>query len=91
MPFLNKQQAAEARARGEQVVSIPNPGPDGLTHYASTKTHFICHPAGMWDQKGSPFWERVTCPECLKKGKRTGRQEGGVKLTVIDMEKERNQ
>lgn len=91
MPFLTKEEAAAARARGEQVVSIPNPGYDGLTHYASTRTHFMCHPLGMANQKGSPFWEKVTCPECLKMGKRTGRQEGGVRKTVIDMTKERNQ
>lgn len=91
MPFLTKKQVEEARARGEVVVSFSNAGPDGLTHYASTARHFMCHPAGMWNQKGSPHWDRVTCPECLKMGKRTGRQEGGIKKEFVDMTKERNQ
>ena len=90
MPFLTPYQAKMARARGERVVTYPNPGPDGLTHYASTKTHLMCYPAGMQNQKGSPHWNRVTCPECLKMGKRTGRQEGGVKKEFVDMTKERN-
>lgn len=91
MPFLTPEQAAAARARGEQVISYPDPGPDGLVHYASTKHHFMCHPAGMKSQTGSPDWSRVTCPECLRMGKRTGRQEGGRKVEFIDPTKERNQ
>ena len=93
MPFLNAEEAAAARARGEQVVALPSSPPDGLVHYASTKRHFMCDPPSMHNKNGSPDWSRVTCPECLKMGKRTLRiDKTGAKIDVIrDMEKARNQ
>lgn len=94
MPFLNAEQAAAARARGEQVVTLPSSPPDGLVHYASTRTHFMCNPPSMTVNKvGSPHWPKVTCPECLRMGKRTERlnKDGTVKEVVKDMTKPRNQ
>ena len=93
MPFLNRAQAAHARSIGLQVVSLPASPPDGLVHYASTKRHFMCDPASLHNKVGSAHWSRVTCPECLRMGKRTERlnKDGTVKEIVKDMDKPRNQ
>jgi len=94
MPFLNRAQAAHARSIGLQVVSLPSSPPDGLVHYASTRIHFMCNPPSMQTNKvGSAHWSRVTCPECLRMGKRTERlnKDGTVKEVVKDMDKPRNQ
>ena len=93
MPFLTREQGDAARAAGLQVVALPSAPPDGLVHYASTKHHFMCYPVSMHLQTGSPNWSRVTCPECLRMGKRTERldKQGNVKPVERDMTKERNQ
>lgn len=92
MPFLTRAEAEAARARGEQVVRLPSSPPDGLVHYASTRHHFMCHPPSMHNKTGSPDWSRVTCPECLKMGKRTGRQADGRVIEVVkNMAHARNQ
>jgi hypothetical protein len=92
MPFLTREQGDAARARGERVVELPQSPPDGLVHYASGERHFLCDPSSAWNKAGSPHWEKVTCPACLKQGKRTGRQEGGKTIQVaIDRTKARNQ
>ena len=93
MPFLTREEGDKARARGEQVVALLSAPPDGLIHYASTKSHFMCYPVSMHLQKGSPNWSRVTCLECLRMGKRTERidKQGNLKPVVKDMTKERNQ
>ena len=93
MPFLTREEGDRARAEGLQVVALPSSPPDGLVHYASTKRHFMCDPSSPDNKKGSPHWEKVTCPECLRMGKRTERlnKDGTVREVVKDMEKARNQ
>lgn len=93
MPFLTREEGDKARAAGLQVVALPASPPDGLVHYASTKRHFMCDPSSAHNKVGSPDWTRVSCPECLRMGKRTERlhKDGTVKPPVKDMTKERNQ
>lgn len=91
MPFVSRAIGDRMREFGLQVVALPTSPPDGLVHYAQTKHHFMCNPTSKENKRGSPHWSKVTCPECLKMGKRTGRQENGVARSFIDMEKERNQ
>lgn len=93
MPFLTREEGDKARAAGLQVVALPSSPPDGLVHYASTKRHFMCDPASPHNKTGSPDWSRVTCPECLRMGKRTERidKQGFVKEVIKDLTKPRNQ
>lgn len=93
MPFVSRKEGDRLRAEGKQVWSLPSAPPDGLTHYASTKRHFMCHPVSMELQKGSADWARVTCVECLRMGKRTERldKQGNLKPVVKNMAHARNQ
>lgn len=93
MPFVTREEGDRLRAQGVQVVRLPVAPPDGLVHYASTKHHLMCHPVSMDVQTGSPMWSKVTCPQCLRMGKRTERlnKDGTVKPVVRDTGKPRNQ
>lgn len=91
MPFVSREEGDRLRALGVHVVDLPKSPPDGLVHYASTARHFMCDPPSKENKVGSPHWNRVTCPNCLQMGKRTGRQKDGHKIDVIkDMTKIRN-
>lgn len=93
MPFLTREEGDKARAAGLQVVALPSSPPDGLVHYASTKRHFMCDPPSAENKKGSPDWNRVTCPTCLQMGRRTERldKQNQIKPVIKDMAKPRNQ